>query len=236
MTKKSLRSFVTHTIYSLVCLASMHLMLLANVNKYVGVGVGLGILVIGTVLCFPFIMEHRMGHWILIFSLVSAIGCGIAMSSLYVFWGKAPSIPMSLCIWGAYSVLFLIYLLLSNIPIFKQAPLICLLIYAVLVLLGGIFGVIFSSKVIFSLVLMTFVPFAFHLATILAKSRNAKRHSETLAGASFGALFAVVILVLFIITEGDSGEWFEPFALAVGDERGTNKNYPKDPYDYKSYR
>ncbi len=228
MTKKCLNSFITYILFSANCLICMHLMLLANVNKYVGVGIGGGILVINLVLYMIFRKHKNLNGWILIFICASAIGCGLAISSLYVFLGVAPTIINSLCIWGVYVILFLCYCLFSNIPLFKRFPRICLLIYGLLVLAGGIIGIILSSKIVFSLALMLFILFIFYLATILAHSSNYSEHNDILALASFSGLFIVIIVVLIIISEGEglNGVDFDP---GVGGGYSKSK---RNPYDF----
>ena len=163
MTKKCLISFITYILLSAVCLISMHLMLLTDVNKYVGVGIGGGILAISFVLYMKFRENQKLRGWILLFLFASAIGSGLAISSLYVYLGSAPSIIYSFCVWGAYVILFLAYCLFVNIPLFKRFPRICMLIYGLLVLAGGIIGIILSSKITFSLALIIFILFIRHV-------------------------------------------------------------------------
>lgn len=228
MTKKCLISFITYILFSAICLTSMHLMLLVDVNKYVGVGVGAGILIVAFALYIIFHKKRNFRSWVPLFPCASAIGCGLAISSLYVYLGTSPTILYSFCIWGAYVILFLSYCLLVNIPFFKRFPRICLTIYGLLILVGGIVGIILSSKIVFSLALMLFILFIFHLATILVHSRNYSEHFNVLALVSFGELFIVVIVVLIILSEGDgldSIDFQSGGGAAYRDSKG-------NPYDF----
>ena len=227
MTKKCLSSFITYTMLSAICLAGMHLMSLVSVNKYVGVSIGGGILVLGFVLYMILRKNHALGGLILLWPVVSAIGCGLAISSLYVHLGAAPEIIYSFCIWGAYVILFLVYCLLTNLPLFKRRPRTCLAVYGILILAGGVIGICLSSKIIFSLVLMTFILFIAYLATILAHSRNYVEHNKLLALVSFIGLLVVVIVVLIVISEGEGLD-----ALDFPTTGGGYKDPKKNPYDY----
>ena len=227
MKKKCLISFFTYTLFSAVCLISMHLMLLIDVNKYVGVGIGSGILAISFVLYMIFRKNCKLRGWILLFLFASAIGSGLAISSLYVYLGAVPSIIYSFCVWGAYVILFLAYCLFANIPLFKRFPRICMFVYGLLAFAGGIIGIVLSSKIIFSLALMIFILFISYLATIVAHSNNLIEHTKKLALASFIGLFIIVIVVLIVISEGDSLD-----ALDVYPGSGSHKKSKTNPYDF----
>ena len=228
MTKKCLMSFIAYLLLSAVCLVGMHLMLLASVNKYVGVGVGGGILIIAFVLYIVFHTKVRIGKRISLLILASAIGDGLAISSLYVYMGTAPKIIESLCIFGAYAALFLAYCLLANLSLFRRFPRVCLTVFGILVLAGSVVGIIFSSKTIFSLAIMMFIPFISYLVTILAGSKDYGDHINNLVLASFMGLLVVVIVVLIVISEGDALDG-GGFADGSG---GAHKNGKKNPYDF----
>lgn len=234
MTRKSLISFITYIIFSAICLVSMHLMLLADVNKYVGVGVGAGILVLFLIIYAiysNYSTVHRPILAALLFLPASAIGCGLAISSLYVYLGAAPEILYSFCIWSAYTVLFLVYCLLGKISFFQSYPRICLAAYGLLVLAGGIIGICLSSKVIFSLALMMFILFIAYLATILAQSKNYGEHNNILVLVSFIGLLLVVIVVLIVISKGEGLDGVD--GGGVGPNSGDYKHTKRNPYDFK---
>lgn len=226
-------SFITYIVFSAICLFSMHLMLLADVNKYVGVGIGGVVLAVWCIayIVLRCVLRHfkRRFKPALPFLPVSAIGCGLAMSSLYVYLGEAPKILISFYVWGAYVLLFLVYCFLGNIPLFKRHPYICLTVYGLLVASGGIVGICLSSKVIFSLVLMTFILFIAFLATILLRSADYTEHVHNLVIVSFVGLLIVFVVVLIVISDGDGLD-----ALGGGDP-GLDGGYrdPKyNPYDF----
>lgn len=221
-------------IFSAICFVSMHLMLLADVNKYVGVGIGGGILAAFFVI-YMFLYKvlrdlHKPFITALIFLPASAIGCGLAISSLYVYLGVAPEIIYSFCIWSAYVILFLIYCFLGKIPFFKRYPRICLTVYALLVLSAGIVGICLSSTVVFSLALMTFILFISYLATILVRSKDYSEHNNILVLLSFIGLFIVVVVVLIVISQGEGldgidGGWITPDGSGY-------KRSKRNPYDF----
>lgn len=216
-------------LFSAICLISMHLMLLADVNKYVGVSIGGGILITSFVLYMIFRKTKNLKGSIFLFIFASAIGCGLAISSLYTYIGTAPAIKYSLYIWCAYAILFLSYCLLTNIPLFKRFPRICLVIYGLIVLTGDVVGIIISSKIIFSLTLMMFILFIAYLATILAHSSNYAEHNNTLALVSFVGLFFVVIIVLLVISEGDGLDGID---FDAGGGRGSRRDNKRNPYGF----
>lgn len=229
MTKKCLISFIIYTILSAICLVSMHLMLLADVNKYFGVGVGGGILITSFVLYVVFRKHKNFGAWFVPFNLASAIGGGLAISSLYVYLGIAPTVLHSVCVWAAYVMLFLIYCLLTCIPFFKRFPRICLTIYGLLVLAGGIVGLILLSPMIFSLALMLFILFISYLASLIARSSNYHEHIHNLTLYSFTGLMVIVIVVLIVISQGEGVD-----GLDITPGSGNSRNPRKNPYDFIS--
>ena len=227
MTKKCLISFIIYTILSAICLVSMHLMLLADVNKYVGVGIGGGILIVSFVLYIIFRKHKNFGAWFVPFYLASAIGGGLAISSLYVYLGIAPTVLHSVCVWVAYVMLFLIYCLLTGIPFFKRFPRICLTIYGLIVLAGGIVGMILLSTIIFSLALMLFILFISYLASMIMRSSNYLEHIHNLTLISFTGLMVIVIVVLIVISQGEGMD-----GLDITPESGNYRNPKKNPYDF----
>ena len=228
MTKKCFSSFVTYAAISAICLVTMHLMLLADVNKYVGLCIGSGILLVGFILYWIFRENSKVKYWIPLFLFVSAVGCGLALSSLYVHLGDAPKIIHSVCIWSAYVILFLGYCLFTNVALFRSHPRICLTVFGLFVLASGIVGILLSSKVIFSLALMMFILFIAYLATIVIHSRSHDEHIDKLTLTSFIGLFVIVIVVLIVMSEGNGLDGFD-IGPTAGDGRDT---YKRNPYEY----
>lgn len=227
MTKKCLTSFIIYTVLSAICLVSMHLMMLADVNKYVGVGVGGGIIVVSFTLYMIFRKNKNFGAWYVLFYVASAIGSGLAISSLYVYLGVAPKVLHSVYVWVAYALLFLVYCLLTNIPFFKRFPRICMAIYGIIVLAGVIVGMLLVSPTIFSLALMLYILFISYLATLLAHSHNYCEHIHNMTLISFTGLMVIVIVVLIVISEGEALDGFD---ISTGG--GKNRNLMKNPYDF----
>ena len=234
MTKKCLISFITYILFSVVCFVSMHLMLLASVNKYVGVTVGFLLLALG-VLAFFVVRtclreRDRKEHGLLAFLPITAIGSGLSMSSLYTHLGAAPTILHSLCVGGGYALLFLLYCLLANTPLFKWHPYICIGIFGALLLAGGCVGLGLSSTTVFSLVLMHWILFISFLATVLVRSQDFNEHCNSLVIASFIGLAVVVVVVLLVISADGGGlDGFD-----IGGIGGTDKARKKNPYAFYS--
>lgn len=229
MTKKCLQSFIAYCVLSAVFLVGMYVMLLFDVNKYVGVGIGGGALVVAIVLYIVFRKKLKKSRRVLLFLPLNGLSCGIAASSLYVYMGEAPKLVYSLAVFGAFVVLFAIYCILASLSIFKRFPRICLISYCVIILSGIIVGMIFSSTTVFSLALLMFVLFASFLATILISSADSNEHSKNLVLVSFIGLFIIVIVVLIVISEGDGLDGFG------GSGDGANKKpRNQNPYDFNA--
>ena len=229
MTKKSLCSFVTFALASAICLISMHLMLLASVNQYVGVGVGGGILLVAFICFLIFSRKHKDSPFIPVFLPIASVACGLAISSLYIYLGAPPTVVESLCVWGAYLVLFLFYCLLTYIPFFRWHPYICITIYGLLVLAGGIVGICLSSPFIFSLALLIFILFISCLASLVASSHDIREHNFYLAWFYFMAMFIIVLIVLVVISGGDGADGLDLSPSGGTGYRRTKKN----PYDFR---
>ena len=243
MTKKCLFSFITYVLFLAVCFLSMHLMLLVHVNKYVGVGIGFGLLAAGFI-AYMFIRvarerRNKTTRRMLLFLPVNAIGCGLAISSLFVYLGGVPYVLDTVCAWVACALLFLLYCLLVKIPLFKHFPRICLAIYGLFVLGGEILmlslaltDVTSAFGVISILMLVTFILFIAFLATILSLSADYGEHCGSLAVASFIGLAIVVLVVFIIISEGEALEGAD---FSGGGGGGSYRDRKKNPYDFYRY-
>ena len=232
MTKKCLISFLTYILFSGVCLVSMHLTLLADASKFVGVMFGLLLLTVGLAVYFAvraYLKEqNKREYGLLAFLPISAIGSGLTMSSLYTHRGAAPTLLQSSCVWGAYVLLFLAYCLLANIPFFRRHPYICIGIFGVGLLVGEAVALGLASKTMCSLLLMTAVLFLAFLATVLVHSQNFSEHCRYLALVSFVVLAVVIVVVLLVIS---GGEIFD--GPSVGGDLDNAYKYPKyNPYAF----
>lgn len=234
MTKKCLWSAISFLVFTAVCLFFMHLMLLLPVNKWVGVSVGSAILIFNFII---YLVYFRHGSKekgtplslteAVLSMLINAVGCGIAISSLYVYLGTSPAVWQSICVWGALCLLFFLYCFLTKIPLLKQFPRISLLIFGGIVLSGGIVGICLSSLTVFSLALMLLVLFYVFLLTIVIEAKNSREHCQHLTIGSFIVLFAVVVVVLIIISEGEAAEGLGD--VGAGFTKPKNK---KNPYEF----
>lgn len=227
MTKKCLISFLIYTAFSAVTIVAMHLMLLADVNKYVGVGVGIGLMVadIGLALLL------RKKNFAILILLINAIGCGLAISSLYVFLGRAPLIWQSATIWAALVALFVAYCLLAKFNFLKRFPKTCIAIYLCLIFAASIAGFAFLPLQ-FSLVGLMFIIFAALLITTVKSASDVRDHLTHTNIASFAALALVSIVVLIVISQGEALDGFD-FSGGGGSASSSLKR--NNPYDFTGF-
>lgn len=228
MTKKCLISFLIYVAFFAIMLISMHLMLLADVNKYVGVGVGGGIMAVAVILSFA-VKSGKIKPFVL---ALNAIACGIAISSLYIYLGRAPQIWQSAVICAALTALFAVYCLIVNIKAIKYHPIISFIVYLSLVLVSAVVGACLSDIVPFSLALMAFVPFASFLITTALRAKDVKTHIYNITCTSFAALVIVIIVVLIVISEGEIADGLD---FPIGGDGGSLKKKRVNPYDFVGY-
>ena len=229
MTKKCLLSAVTFAVFSSLCLVAMHLMLLADISKWVGVGCGGAILIISLVIYLVFFRKSK--HNVAWITLFSAIGCGLSISSMYVHLGKAPAIIESLIVWGILTILFFGYCFMTNIPFLKNHPRISLLIFCLLVFTGAIVGICLSPRTLriaFSLAMMLLILFCIFLITIAVDASDEISHFHHLTYASFSILFIVIIVVLIVLSNGEFGDGLGDGISSLGSTPNTKKN----PYSF----
>lgn len=223
MTKKCLISFLIYTAFSAVTIIAMHLMLLADVNKYVGVGVGIGLMLadIGLALIL------RKKNFAILVLLINAIGCGLAISSLYVFLDRAPLVWQSATIWAVLTALFAAYCLLANLNFLQRFPKTCIAIYLCLIFAASIAGFAFLPLQ-FSLVWLMFIIFAALLITTAKSASDVREHLTHTTIASFAALALVSIVVLIVISQGEALDGLD-FSSGGG---GTTKKRNVNCYEF----
>lgn len=209
-------------------LITMHLMLLADVDKYVGVGVGGGIMVANVILSFA-VKSVKIKPFVL---ALNAIACGFAISSLYVHLGYVPQIWQSAAIWATFTALFVMYCLIVNIEAIKYHPVISLIVYLLLVLVPVIICAALIDKFPFSLALLAFVPFAAFLITTAMRAKDVKAHLFNITCTSFAALVIVIIIVLVVISEGEIADGLD---FPIGGDGSTLKKKRVNPYDFVGY-
>lgn len=228
MTKKCLISFLIYVAFSAIMLISMHLMLLADVNKYVGVGVGAGIM--GVAVVFSFVVKSgKIRPFVL---ALNSIACGLAISSLYVHLGYVPQIWQSAAIWAAFTALFVIYCLIVNIEAIKYHPVISLIVYLLLIIVPLVICVALIDKFPFSLALLAFVPFGAFLITTALKARDVKAHMFNITCMSFAALVIVIVVVLIVISQGEIADGLD---FPIGGDGSSLKRKQVNPYDFIGY-
>ena len=232
MTKKCLQSFLTVAVFSAGMLVSMYLMLLLDVNKYVGVLTGLALMIFNLCLSIAFGKKPMFPIYTLI---ANAIACGIASSSLYVHLGWTPKIWQSLAIWATLSAIFAVYCILTNLNFIKRFPKTCIAIFLCALLAIGITGECLSDFP-FSLALLVYIPFASLLITILIKAENTQTHFHHISIASFAALILVIIIVLIAISDGDGIDGIDGMDVSPDTAAGSSnkKERRPNPYDFNN--
>lgn len=228
MTKKCLISFLIYAAFSAVMLISMHLMLLADVNKYVGVGVGAGIM--GVAVVFSFAVKSGKIKPIVL--ALNSVACGLAISSLYVHLGYVPQIWQSAAIWATLSALFVMYCLIVNIEAIKYHPVISLIVYLLLIIVPLIICAALLDSFPFSLAALAFVPFGSFLITTAMRAKDVKAHLFNITCTSFAALVIVIIIVLVVISEGEIADGLD---FPIGGDGGSLKRKKVNPYDFVGY-
>lgn len=228
MTKKCLISFLIYVAFSAMMLISMHIMLLADVNKYFGVGVGAGIMLVAVVISFA-VKSGKTKPFVL---ALNSIACGLAISSLYVHLGYVPQIWQSAAIWATFTALFAIYCLTVNIEVIKYHPVISLIVYLLLIIVPLIICAALIDKFPFSLALLAFVPFGSFLITTAIRARDVKAHMRNITCTSFAALVIVIIVVLIVISEGEIADGLD---FPIGGGSSSLKRKQANPYDFIGY-
>lgn len=202
-------------------------MLIFDLNKWIGVGVGGGIFVF--MLCLFFIFK-KCTVFCYITIIVNALASGVAASSMFVHLGYAPPLWHSALLFVALCALFYLYCLLGNLTFFKNHYVISLLIFLLLIIASAITAACVSPLYIFKLALLALIPFIAYLVTLVIPAANYDKHLKNITGSSFAALIIVVIVVLIVLSQGEALDGISDTGgdiLSAG-----NKKDKRNPYDY----
>lgn len=228
ITKKCALSLGGFAVTMLICLITMHVMSLFTLSKWVGVGTGIGVMVLMLVLAVA--LRKRAGiHYFTI--TVNAVGEGLAASSLFVYLGSFPKLWESAVVFGSLCALLLLYILLTNIPFYRQHFVISMLSYVVVILAGLITGAVLTKSNAFYLALLAAIPFIAFFITTATKAENTKKHIKNLSYCSFAALVLVIIAVLVVISGGDGLDGIGD-GLGGGIDGAAGTRRKRNPYDY----
>ncbi len=229
MYPKSLISIGMFVLYlALAFLACGLMLLIPQVNQYVGVGIGGAICIAMIVIvAIGSVREWRRAFFPVVIG--NGIGSGIALSSLFVFLDYAPVITDYLIAGALLLAAFLFYCVLTYLSFVRSYPVPCMIVYAVLVTAGYIALVCLVPSCAFLLAAIFLLPFIGFFISIARRSESAIHQMEHVASASCFSIAVVVILVLLIISQGDGadgmGDVF-PTDIYGGGKRKYN------PYDF----
>ena len=201
---------------------TLHIMSLFNISKWVGVSVGLSLLVVMLVLVLVFNKHLAVKLAALV---VNAIADGLAASSLFVHLGEYPLVWQSVAVFAVMAAAFILYMLLTCIPFVARHFKISAAVY-ILIALGISFACLFgvkNSDAACVLALLFMIVFIAFLVSLHIGAEDLSEHITHLTYCSFAELAAVIFIVLVIISEG------EALDLPVGDDSGKNKKHvPRD--------
>ncbi len=208
MSKKPLISACVFAGFSLICVFFMNITLLFPFNKWIGVSVGLSLVVLNAIFSFLVFRLKKSKREIgkkqaFAIILINAIGCGIGISSLYVYFGWAPTVAESFV--GIVPLIgaFFLYVLLSDVKLFRKHSIISLSVYCAVIIVGLVLGCIFFSQSVFSLSIALSLVFIGFMITCVLRDESEGEYIRHLVIFSFFIVFVVLLIVLIIISEGD---------------------------------
>lgn len=227
MSRKCRFTLLIYALFSLGSLAAMRLFLLFPVNRWVGVGIGAGGLILSLTL-FLVCGERaarRSEKVSFVFAGVNSLAVGLAMSSLFTHFGMTPTPLFCLALWAGGAMLFALYCSLTSFPALLKTPYLWIVGYLFLILAGCIAATVFFP--LFWLSILLFLPFASFLFALAIPAPDRTGQAKNLAVLSYAALFVVVVVVLLVLSEGD----FDLSGLSP-DGGSSGASPRRDPYDY----
>lgn len=227
-------SLLAYIFFIAVAIVAMHLFLLIHANKWVGFGVGTGVMVISLIVSLVVRAVHDRRFpigLVVLFLFINGAASGIAVSSLYTHLGYAPTVMETAYVGGMSAILFAIYCFLAKIELLWRLPGLWICGFLALLLTGGIIGICLSSKAIFSLALLLLIPMTAFLITTVLATENANHHGVALVFASLAALFVILIVVLVVISEGEGLDILDGFGGGSGGGSGIG-SYKRNPYEF----
>lgn len=238
ITKKSLLSIIALAITLILMFTFMHLMSLFRVSKWVGVGVGFGVMAVMLILLIVFRdkkFKSKLNPVHVTAVFVNGAASGVALSSLFVYLGGFPYLWHSACAVAITVALIFIYCGAANARFVQRHYIISLIIYSVLLIAAVITAIVltveFSFVVVLILVAIALIPLIAFLISLPMDASDSKEHIKHIAYCSLAALALVVIVVFLIISQGDGLDLSGIDGGAGGSVSKTRHN----PYDYLTY-
>ena len=227
--RKCLISFAGFAITLLLCFASMHIMQLFNLTYWIGVTVGIAILIF-MLITFIILRKNVTLSLSLPTIIINAVASGITLSSMYEYLGAYPAVWQSCAVFASLVALFGLYCLLTGLTFFQNHYVICEIALVVLAAASVILGMIFSNLTTFSLAAISLIPFIAILISLTVRSSDVKEHIKNIACCSFAVLALVIFVVLAVITQGDGLDGLGDLGLAGSS--GKKKKDILNVYDY----
>lgn len=230
LNKKCLISLGGLAITLILGFSAMHVMQLFYLDHWVGVSIGISLLVFMLIM---FIILRKSITMPLTLTAIplNAIASGIALSSMYEYLGDYPAIWQSCAVFAALVILFMLYGLLTNLSFFQNHYVICEIALVILAATSVVLGMIFSDLITFSLAAISLIPFIAMLVTMTMRSSDVVEHIKNIACCSFAVLAIVIIAVLTVITQGDGLDGFGDGIELFGGGNKKKKEF-LNVYDY----
>lgn len=217
--------------------ATIHIMSLFDISKWVGVSVALSLFVIMAILLLVATNNKKLKKHVkavrYVVLAVNTISDGLAISSLFTYLGYFPEIWQSAVVAVGLIIVFALYLTVTYIPFARNHYIISMLIYALVIVglcIAWCATANQSTKAASYMTMIYMIIFIAFFVTLAVGAYNAEEHIKHITYASFVGI-VVAIIVLAIIS--DSGD-IPLDGLGGGvDSVGTNKK--RNPYDYIPY-
>ncbi|MGN0805762.1 MAG: hypothetical protein ACI4MC_01880 [Candidatus Coproplasma sp.] len=224
LNNKRLTVFIFCVISVTLTFASLTVFSLFEASKYIGLSIGIGIIVISAVIA----LTLKKSAYIPVI-IANSTAVGIAISSLYNHFEFFPPVWQSALVALGTLMLFGIFCLLTKTPSFAKHHIVCGIIYLLIVLTAEILLTVFVSPYVFGFALFLFMTLASHLLTLSARAKDSDMLIRNLTVCSFTVLLLALIIVFVIITEGDGAELAEAF-VPDNSSAKRKKTYQINPY------
>lgn len=231
MNKKSLLSLCLFAASTALSFTAVHIMSLFDVSKWMGLTVGLSLLI--TTLMLEIMnacaFKNRKGIHVVAIA-VNAIADGIASSSLFVHLGEYPQLWQTVVIFVVTIAAFAIYLLITYTPFARNHFISSIGMYIVIICAAALSCLLSLPKALAacSLALLYMAVFISFFVSLPIAARDMDEHIKHIAYCSFAALAAVIVIVLIVIMS--QGDFDIPDFLSGGT---SDKDKKRNPYKYK---
>lgn len=228
LNNKRLTVFIFCVISIALTFAALAVFSLFKINKFVGVGVGTGIIVI----CAVIALTIKKPSYVPVI-IANSLAVGIAISSMYTHFGFFPPVWQLALVALGTAALFGVFCLFSKTPLFEKHHIVCGIVFLLTVLTAEILLTIFVSPYVFGFALFLFMTLAAHVLTLSARAKDYNMLIRNLTVCSFTVLLLAVLIVIAIITEGDGAEAVAELFTASDGKSKPNKTKQFAPYDFE---